>query len=485
LYAVERARHPAPLVPVRIWVQPFTVADSSLLDEADYARFTLEQSLHDARKDLVPWQTRYAGKKWLERLEPDLDGDAPSAATMIKAAYVVTGRYTADGLEMVTFRLDWLGKVKKRWELRSGGTNAFYRGRAAATTLLETWGEAVETTDLYASLTPPVARSLWKSSVLEDNAAIRDTLFAGFTSPDSAALRLWEALALHFLDWSWPNWEPEAEHAMKRTLELRSRSSDGLYTFGMLRWRNIEGRREAIDSWKLAHMTDRRNVDPLLSLSWLEPEEIEDLRIGDKEQILHYTLRIRPTEPYVRSALAGYYRKQLVQVSTALRMYKEGLELNPDQMRLRMGRGVVYLSTQDWELAADDFRHIVELDSTIANAWYNYGIALFSMRDFEAAEHAFSNAIEYDGPRDAFFYLGRVYDYWKQWDKALDQYRRRWVERDLDRVDEYADQSQERIREIQISRIRGEEPPPIPGLHEVESDTTQGAAEPVDVEPAG
>jgi tetratricopeptide (TPR) repeat protein len=267
---------------------------------------------------------------------------------------------------------------------------------------------------------------------------------------------------------------------MKRTLELKQRSSAGLYTFGMLRWRNPEGRQEAIDSWKLAHLADRRNVDPLLALTWLEPEEIEDLRIGDREQILDYTLRIRPSEPYVRAALASHYRKRLVQVKQAMRIYEEGLKLNPDQMRLRMGRGVIYLSIQEWENAADDFHHIVELDSTIANAWYNYGIALFSQRKYKKAEDAFQKAIKYDGPRDAHFYLARVYDYWGDWDEAIDQYNRRWVKRDYDREDEYAEQSQQRKRVIYISLNRGEDPPPIPGLHDAEEANEEGDEAPAD-----
>lgn len=454
-YFTQRMRHPAPLQPVRVWVQPFD-AGLNLKSEAFQAKYNLEKYLEAANERLVGFQNRNMP---LDLLTPVATGNsqaAPEGAVRIGARYALTGILDAtnDGKRELTlscFTLSWKGEVEETKEFIIKSDDVYTLGLEATSELLSYWKLSTAKKNRIPELTPKVLKTLATADTLKKRKEIEAVLLDGFTNTDSSAAIIWEELADLYVNWSYPKHKVDAEEAASRALQLGSRSSKAAYVLGLIDWKlgGKESRKKAVASWKLAHLYDRRNPDPLVALTWLKPKEIADLRMGEKEKILLYALRTRPSNHQVRSVLARYYRDERLQKSRALKLLDDGLIIHPENKSLLIRRAALYIKMQDWKRAETDLRTMLAGDSTLASAWYNMGIVARGKEDKELALTSFENAVKYHGPRDSHYYLGLEYEDLGEKEKALEQYRLRWHKRDNTYEDIFAFAAKDRIRILQ------------------------------------
>ncbi len=476
VYSLQRVRHPAPLAPQRVWVQPFA-APAGGRTEAEQARYALERTLEAARERIVAFQARNAGSEFLTPTPPSLEADPPEGARLVRAERVVTGEITPaeDGfhLRMAAYTLSPGGRVKEVHIVRGVGADPASAGKNAALALLRSWALPVQRTEAVNHLTPRVLAALAAADTLRrrDPAAAEAALLAGFAPGDSTSTPLWEELALLYLTWHYPKHKVDAEEAARAALRSNDRSWAAYYVLGSISWRMGGRKKEAVAAWKLAHLYNRRDARPMLALARLDERELRDLRMGSREMILRFAMRLRPADPMPRAALSRFLRDRYNQKERALAVLDEGLRLNPDEPRLLIRRGAMMIKLRRWKTAERDFRRLLAVDSTMANAWYNLGIVARGLENDSLAQAAFENAVRFNGPPDAHYYLGLVYESHGDTVRALEQYRRRWLKWDRTTDDLFAYAAKMRLRLLRTGRtITGQ----VPRAFTLENESPRG-----------
>ncbi len=459
IYLVFRVQYSPPPSPQRWWIQPFA-ADDDLREKADLARFSLETSLETLNNKAVAFHSKRFKAEMLCPLTAEPSQPPPAGALLIQAQFAVIGRFLTGKnnyiLEITLYHLNWRGTTEEVHSFAVSADDPATVGYRAAVHLLEKLELESGVRSKFRQFDPRVMTALFDADRTADLLEKEAILFNGFPSPDSNKVQLWEALADLYLDWNYPSYKIDAEYAMSRALSLDNKSSTALYVRGMIAWRMGGHLEEAIANWKLAHLYDYRHTSTLLALSRLQPRQLRDLRFGDRRIVLKYALSLRPTDPEPRKELAKYYREGKAFLTRAERLIDEGLALNPDDPTLIMSHGVMSIEKSDWISAEADFSKLIEQDSTRANAWYNLGIVKRGLKEKEAAAHAFQKAITYNGPPDAHYYLGVVYESMGEIDKALEQYQLRWNLRHSDVNDFGTLATRERMRKLLWERRKAQ-----------------------------
>ncbi len=451
-FVVMRVRHPAPIVPDRLWVQPFA-CEYLLEDDADCARYAFERALEEAHEQTVAFQTKGMGEKYLEREIPATDSDPSAGALLTAARYGATGKYSSDGtnstLEMKVHEFNWKGETENLGNIIVEGISPADAGRKAAIKFIQVFNLKQSIHSDMFSYSPEILTALYRAESSSSFEVKEEALLDGFISPDSAQPMIWEALADMYFRWSFGNHQSRIEHSIQRSIEFDDRASRAYYIHGKVLQRTAQRRQEAIAAWKLAYIYNKRDQDPLLSLAALQPKEIRDLRMGSKKMLLTHILRLRPANPKARRALFTYYRDWMRQAHGAMEILNQGIALNPDETQLLMSRAVYAIKMGNLGEAEGDLIHILQNNPLNPNAWYNLGIIYRSQKKDTDARDAFERSLHLDGPIDSHYYLGLYYLYVEEnEEKALFHFRWRWVKRKSDFDDFFAMASQERIRLI-------------------------------------
>jgi serine/threonine protein kinase len=88
-------------------------------------------------------------------------------------------------------------------------------------------------------------------------------------------------------------------------------------------------------------------------------------------------------------------------------------------------RGVAYFNLQDYDRALSDFTQAIQLDHSLAPAYYNRGHTYDTLQQYEDALSDLSRAIQLDHNYAAAYYnRGGVYNELEQYDKALADFSR-------------------------------------------------------------
>jgi Flp pilus assembly protein TadD len=103
--------------------------------------------------------------------------------------------------------------------------------------------------------------------------------------------------------------------------------------------------------------------------------------------------------------------------------YEKSLEIQPDNLRIHLKQGLLFLNTGKYEEAAKSFFTVAEKDPGNAFAYEGLGNAFFEMRKYGEAEAHFRKAVEIE-PRlwKSRNFLGHIYDFQKKYDQASREY---------------------------------------------------------------
>jgi tetratricopeptide (TPR) repeat protein len=112
----------------------------------------------------------------------------------------------------------------------------------------------------------------------------------------------------------------------------------------------------------------------------------------------------------------------------AIEAYSKAIELDPECVPTYLGRGITYLSLNEFKKALADCSKAVELDPNFDLSYGFRGLAYYRMREFERAMIDYSKAIELD-PNEAsthdnlaylLYDLDRVEEAVEHWEKAVE-----------------------------------------------------------------
>lgn len=114
---------------------------------------------------------------------------------------------------------------------------------------------------------------------------------------------------------------------------------------------------------------------------------------------------------------------EMEQFELAVSDLDECLALNKLNTDALFYRGYCQNKLEKYDLAADDFTSIIAIDKENFEAWYNLGIAHYSMNELEEAINDYSKAIAINNSDpDVYFNRGLVYDLRQEYQKAIDDY---------------------------------------------------------------
>ena len=210
-----------------------------------------------------------------------------------------------------------------RYEIR--GNTPIETGKRAAIKLIRHWNLSPSGKDPNTWLREPVMLALFQADRSQSDNIIEEVLLTALEESDSSEVVLWERLADHYFTWDWPNYRDNAVACAQQAVQRDENTSRAYYIHGRILWRDGGYHDEAVASWKLAHLYEQRDPDPLIAISWLDRHEIKDLRLGNKTQLLTYAVRIRPADPLPRIALAKYLKSDQMRRKKAEILIDEGL----------------------------------------------------------------------------------------------------------------------------------------------------------------
>ncbi|MDP8207792.1 MAG: hypothetical protein P9L92_14080 [Candidatus Electryonea clarkiae] len=454
-YTVQRVRHPPLLVPELLWVQPFQTSEQNE-GNADCAKFALEKSLEQLNKKIVGFQTTDVGKELLKRKGPSDTTNGSSelskGATLIDASFVAEGNYreteNQSYLTLKAWKIKWNGEIIGIHDVSAKGSSPASAGRNAAMKLSQIWKLSSKQITDNSLLSQEILTALFVADTLNSCESAIKVLSEAFTSPDSSEAVLWEAIADKYYRTYFPDMRDKTEYAVRKAIKLDTRSARAHYIHSKMLFSTGLERKTAIAGLKYSYRNNPRDPDPVCELLQLDSYEVIALRMGGREKILDYALRLRPSNPEARRLRYRYSRDNLLQKSVAQRLVDKGLLLNPHQPRLLMMKAVVAMHTSQFDSAEIVLNHLLEIKPNDPNALYNLGIVHRELMKDEEARDDFLKSIEHDGPRDAHYYLALYYLANNDTLNALNQLRWRWAKRTEVTKDFFARVSRERIRRI-------------------------------------
>jgi tetratricopeptide (TPR) repeat protein len=125
-----------------------------------------------------------------------------------------------------------------------------------------------------------------------------------------------------------------------------------------------------------------------------------------------------PKEVLAYQSLAEHFQEKLNPL--AISYYKNALEIKPNDKILNYNLGILYQDLGELELAKEQYRNLIAIDSNSYPAYNNLGyIALVVEDSYEEAVRYFSKAVELNPKYDqAWCNRGIAYYYLQDWQKA-------------------------------------------------------------------
>lgn len=121
---------------------------------------------------------------------------------------------------------------------------------------------------------------------------------------------------------------------------------------------------------------------------------VEHLITGQSGRLggdLDYTLRAIPNHPRALVSITNLAFRDKKDPPTGARYtvycwFDRAMRLAPDDPKVRTAYGYYLSRKGKYQEAVDEFRYAIELGADDGNTHYNLGLALFSVRDYEAAQ---------------------------------------------------------------------------------------------------
>ena len=113
----------------------------------------------------------------------------------------------------------------------------------------------------------------------------------------------------------------------------------------------------------------------------------------------------------------------------ALKRYKDVLMIDPGRGEVYYRVGTIYLNDGQPRRAVIELRQAVDLDSSLAAAYNNLGVAYEQIGEIDPAIAAYGKAIEAGEHLDAYYNLGVLLEKTGSWEEAIEAYRS-YVKRD-------------------------------------------------------
>ena len=192
-----------------------------------------------------------------------------------------------------------------------------------------------------------------------------------------------------------------------------------------------------------AYRLNPNNPRLYLALSRLNEFRFQKLGFTGEEQLFKRAIFINPCYEDAYLMLADYYlfnneRKR------ALQVLKEILDLKPNSVPVLMALGKIYLVRNDILKIIEIYNKVLELEPNNSDAYYNLGILYYNSKDYENAEKFLRRAIAIDNHLNAHLYLAYVYEINNNYDKAIEQLRKRiHYRKGLD--DEFAEEARKHL----------------------------------------
>lgn len=143
-------------------------------------------------------------------------------------------------------------------------------------------------------------------------------------------------------------------------------------------------------------------------------KSVQEKNLKEVKTILSYALN--------NKAVALYRKKEY---DKAISDYNKALELNPENEKIYIGRGVVYIMKEDFDKAITDFDIAIKLNPEHDESYINRGVAYGGKGEFDKAISDFDIGIDLNPHNDkAYTNRGNAYEDKGDYDKALSDYNK-------------------------------------------------------------
>ena len=193
------------------------------------------------------------------------------------------------------------------------------------------------------------------------------------------------------------------------------------------------------------------------ALSYLLSSRLEELGLKNRKDVLRRAIRLDPgyTDAVYELANEYFISGSGIENSSgsqsAFNVLHAYLKINRNDPRILSLLATIDLKLSKLDEAEKIYRNLAERFPGDANAWYNLGILYYSKKEYERAIDNFKRAIEINDSPDAYLYLGLIYHKSGDLDKALYYYRER-VKRKNGEDDRFAREALKGIRKVLAAR---------------------------------
>ncbi|MEE9166473.1 MAG: tetratricopeptide repeat protein [Candidatus Neomarinimicrobiota bacterium] len=213
-------------------------------------------------------------------------------------------------------------------------------------------------------------------------------------------------LSLAFLEEDEGDFEKAVQHAEK-AFDLDSENLEYRYMYASLLLRTgqseeaVDHLRYVTEKWPWHHGSHYNLAQALIQLSREEEaieylEEAEQVRATQaKIDHLENTVHSLPNDPLSHAALAFALRR-VGRYNDAMHAYKVALYLDPLNPEIRNNVANLYLMRGDTTEGLNQYKIVLEQDSTLVDIWINLGIICALSNEKEMAQQAWQNALKYD-----------------------------------------------------------------------------------------
>ncbi|GAB4337005.1 MAG: hypothetical protein Kow0037_19140 [Calditrichia bacterium] len=200
-------------------------------------------------------------------------------------------------------------------------------------------------------------------------------------------------------------------------------------------------------------------IDFLINLAFLHPSRYREFGINGRREIYSRVLNLFPLEEDVLTLWCENVLKNNPSYTAppeeTRKLLQRVLEIHPYSAKFWGLYGQILSGQSRRPEALKAFLKADSLSPQSGWIHYNIGVLYYSWEKPDQAEPYFKRALEYDNYPDAYLYLGAIYQYRQQYQKALEYFRKR-VALKSGEDDFYAYQAMKGIRECLQALKNGE-----------------------------
>ncbi|MBI1746563.1 MAG: tetratricopeptide repeat protein [Acidobacteria bacterium] len=223
---------------------------------------------------------------------------------------------------------------------------------------------------------------------------------------------------------------PQAIAALSKAVQLKSPVFSTYMGLAIAYWESNQASRVAgvlTEGERLAKSNDERYE----LFHWRGSANYRQKQYAAAIKDLTEALRLRQGDvsDYSQLGLAHYYANHyddaITTLTKALSMKAGDTSLQEALTRSYQKRGAAHLKDKHYARAVEDLSKAISYNSKDGSTYYNLGLSQLFLNQYDQAESSFTRAAELlSGNADPYQQLGYVYEKRKQYDKALDAYKK-------------------------------------------------------------